>query len=77
MPLKSFLIAWRRALMGLQVANRDYEIDPRLLPGPIALDPADPVEVSETEDPEEKGGKDRSDGEGDGGFVDPPTTLRL
>ena len=43
----------------------------------MAFDPPDPVDVSETEDPDENGGKDRSDGEGDGGLPDAPTTLRL
>ena len=38
----------------------------------IELD-ADPVEVvSEMEEPEEKGGKDRSDGDGEDGATEPP-----
>jgi hypothetical protein len=47
------------------------------IPGPIALDPPDPVDASETEDPEENGGNERSEGDGDGGFPEAPTARRL
>jgi hypothetical protein len=37
---------------------------------PMVVDPPeDPVDVSEMLDPDEKGGKERSEGEGEGGFL--------
>ncbi len=35
----------------------------------MVVDPPDPVEFPETEEPEEKGGMDLSDGDGDAGFL--------
>jgi len=35
------------------------------------------VEVSDIDDPDENGGNDLSDGDGDGGFPDEPSTLKL
>lgn len=53
-------------------ADADERADPgwwsKRPPGWLGLDPADPVDASDTDDPEEKGGSDRSDGLGDGGL---------
>ncbi len=44
--------------------------EPEAGPDPIVVDPPDPVDVvSDTDEPEEKGGSERSDGDGDGGLV--------
>ncbi len=52
---------------------KSIDPDPEAGPDPMVVDPPDPVEVvSDTEEPEEKGGMDLSEGDGDGGLFGPP-----